>query len=510
MCGEHSEFLQNSTVERIGHADQDLIPAEQMMIGGTTARRVALKLADHCALLNAAKDAGWLLKQSNLTIGFERLHASYINILAENGFTINRKVRLQKLCKAFFSHYSPDLLALLQCNQNEAYKRDWLRSLVYGLKSNRAFSPIRHLLLIQFLGYTAESFFALASQRTELNAPIKDAPFGLGPWPCLNPASDHYKERLVTQCSIRFKERLGTLVGIFSCLCGFVYRRRGPDSSPNDQFRKQNTLCFGPVWEIALIKLWHDHSLSDKSIAIRLRVALTTVRYQAIRLGLPIQRPESTTNPAQIAFIHDEFLRKTYEARINKIMSYRNEWLVILKENPMASRSSLEINFKRVFHLLKRHDNDWLQDNLPRPRRKKPAPFRIVDWAERDVRLSREVRHVALRLRSATGRPVRITSKLITKELERPLHIRREILTKLPLTISALSEVIESPIDFAVRRIYWTAKCLREDEIPFTLSTLMSRANVWPIKNIKEVRTAIEAVFPNFQEFGNSANYQAV
>jgi hypothetical protein len=219
---------------------------------------------------------------------------------------------------------------------------------------------------------------------------------------------------------------------------------------------------------------------------------------------------ESIEKPAQTASIHDEFLRKTYEARVNKIMPYRNEWLVILKENPMASRSFLAINFRRVFELLKRHDNDWLQDNLPHPRRKKPAPFHIVDWAERDIRLAREVRRVALRLRSAIGRPVKITRKKITKELERPLQIRKEHLTKLPLTISALSEVIESPIDFAVRRIYWTAKCLREDKIPFTLSTLMSRANVWPIKHIKEVRTAIEAEFPNFQEFENSANYQAV
>ncbi len=47
-------------------------------------------------------------------------------------------------------------------------------------------------------------------------------PFGKGPWPCLNPASDHHGKMKITR--FRFLRRQGkTCVGEFECECGYTY-----------------------------------------------------------------------------------------------------------------------------------------------------------------------------------------------------------------------------------------------------------------------------------------------
>jgi len=396
VCSEHSLFLQNSVVERIMAYAQPL-PAEQVVIKDSPARKVNFQLADHRVLTDIVKDAGWLLKQRNLTVGFECLRAAYISVLAEKGFAVSGRVRLQKLSEAFFSYYSQDLLNLLQCNKNKLNQRDWLFSLFNGLKNNKAISPLRHLLVVQFLGYTFEALFTLATQS-------------------------------------------------------------------------------------ALI---------------------------SIHLGSHKRHKDSNVRTNEGCLYSEENPRKINEERLNKIMAYRNEWRIILRNYPNANRSFLISYCRRVSTFLKRHDNEWLQNNLPPPRRKKPVPVRTVDWVKRDARLAQEVRDAALRLRSTSGRPVRITRLGILKEIGVPGHNRKKYLAKLPLTIEALSKVVESRTDYAIRRIYWAADCLRVGETIPTRSLLMTRAMVWPIKHIEEVRVAVENAFSMLQLSHGPMNFKA-
>ena len=69
-----------------------------------------------------------------------------------------------------------------------------------------------------------------------------EQPFGLGPWPCLNPISDHFQ--MPTIQSFRKVRDRGKLHGHFTCRCGYAYsrtvQRDGRVSAPH--FRS-----FGPT-----------------------------------------------------------------------------------------------------------------------------------------------------------------------------------------------------------------------------------------------------------------------
>ena len=80
-----------------------------------------------------------------------------------------------------------------------------------------------HLLLIQFLGLNVEEFFHLTEELT---------PFGEGPWPCLNPAADHYRWPVITECWLSGRLRYGKLTGRLRCGCGFATLGQGQTPRP--------------------------------------------------------------------------------------------------------------------------------------------------------------------------------------------------------------------------------------------------------------------------------------
>jgi hypothetical protein len=80
--------------------------------------------------------------------------------------------------------------------------------------------PIKHILLIRFIGLTPEQFF---------EEDMVYHPFGEGPWLCLNAAENHYKQPVIDDCKVTRDYKTGVPVGTFTCSCGFFYSRRGPD-----------------------------------------------------------------------------------------------------------------------------------------------------------------------------------------------------------------------------------------------------------------------------------------
>ncbi len=165
-------------------------------------------------------------------------------------------------------------------------------------KRDRQMHPLHHLLLIHFLGYNFETFIQLPS-------PL--GPFGNGPWPCLNPTSEHYRQRVISNCSISKTTRPSNRKpkGVFSCECGFVYSRIGPDTNEDDSFKFRNVLAVGPVWEEALRRLWEDPTVSLRAMAKRLALARPALECHAARLGLSFPRPGSVLlQPSSKQLIH--------------------------------------------------------------------------------------------------------------------------------------------------------------------------------------------------------------
>ncbi len=98
-------------------------------------------------------------------------------VLAEIDLATSRgRVDVRMLLQMFKNCYPAQLLSLLNCELEEDIQENWLLRLVRT--PHGAQHPLHHLLLMHFLGQTAESFF---------DYPGEDRPFGVGPWLCLNP-----------------------------------------------------------------------------------------------------------------------------------------------------------------------------------------------------------------------------------------------------------------------------------------------------------------------------------
>lgn len=84
----------------------------------------------------------------------------YIDKLREKGFTSkNGSLYIGKLLDAFLVFYPADYLEIMQSSVDVEHKDNWLKLFVRDNNKNR--SPLRHLLLLQFLNIGAEELFEI-------------------------------------------------------------------------------------------------------------------------------------------------------------------------------------------------------------------------------------------------------------------------------------------------------------------------------------------------------------
>jgi transposase-like protein len=402
--------------------------------------------------LKLAYDAAWLLKQHGLVFSLQSIQNRYRYLLAERGLaTYSGRVHQCQLLQAFKNSNPLDLLQLLQSELDEESDKNWLSRLVRHSQGSQ--HPLHHLLLIHFLGHTAETFFKLPS-------PSEFKPFGQGPWSCLNPVCKHFRKAQIQECKINYNSRDGMPIGIFSCECGFVYSRKDFDQSTTSDFRASTVKSYGALWESVLKELWEDSSLSVREIEHRLGVSNTKVKNHAIALHLSFPRLGPTT-PTQIGAKQQHRLAKKPLHVPNRVEIYRNEWLSLLKENPNAGRASLRRKAKHIYDWLRVRDSEWLKAHLPKPRKNNGSP--CVDWESRDVQLEKAVRQSAIRLKSATGYPTKITRRAIGRDINQLSPIQLS-LNKLPLTAQAMNEVVETREEYALRCTRWAIECLELSE----------------------------------------------
>jgi hypothetical protein len=317
---------------------------------------------------------------------------------------------------------------------------------VYDYRS----SLLRHLLLLTFLGCTAEQFFTAFEEYK---------PFGTAPWPCLNRASDHFKKDIVNSCRITNgqKKLKGRPVGLFSCECGFKYLRVGPDETHSDRVRFNKVISYGSVWEQYFQQSWNDPSVTLTNLASELDVIPFTLRRHAIRLKLSFPRPGRWARPTSLKVINEySNTRQTFEESMKE---RRNQWLSVRRENPQATRQQLIGIAPYAYYWLNRHSLEWLMQNLPTSNKNNPPPVR-VDWKAWDVTLSKEVRKTAKQIKKDQVKRIRVSKEEIINRLGHRSWIEHSI-SKLPKTSQALALCLESREDFLVRRVKITESHFR-------------------------------------------------
>jgi Tn7-like transposition protein D/TniQ len=284
ICPVHFVFLQNSGLRT---RDFDWQHPFKLVSANKIVRLeplVSIEISNPChmSLLRIAQDAFWLLNQSNLFLNANYLRDRYLHLLAEHGMLREGNIDRKLLEKSFASMFSKDLLSHIFLDDSINSGRRLTEIIKCSIANHH---PVYHLLLIQLLGHTAESFFDRCKD---------EKPFGEGPWLCLNHAANHFgKPHITEHCVERFESK-GRVRGIFYCSCGFVYSRTDSEIPAEEAICFNRIENFGSVWESELRELWSNPSLKILEIADRLGVSYDAVVAQAERLRLQIPRSRNT------------------------------------------------------------------------------------------------------------------------------------------------------------------------------------------------------------------------
>lgn len=479
VCPTHGVFLEDGDVSRrAGRNNLQFIPADAAT-RRSPARHLDPSDHDHQMLLRLAHDSEWLLGQSFAGSDLGGLNHRYLKRLIALGLaTYTGSINVNKLLNQFSGHYSPALLKSLNCEfkGGNHVKSNWLLRLVRPPK--HAQHPLYHLLLIQFLGCTAEEFFHL---------PEELSPFGEGPWPCLNPAGTHYRQPVILECQLGDRLRYGKPTAKFSCECGFAYVRTGPDSSPENRFRVGRIISLGQVWEAKLRQLWRDSSLSISEIARRLGVDPLTIRRHAARMALSLSRSDKRLKPLARATQLKE--NAVSVAREKKRREYRSIWISAMKLGREVTLNALRRKLPREYAWLLHNDSEWLEEHKPQPKKRNP-PTASVNWKRRDAEYAAAVKAAASRLKDAPGRPVQVTRTAIGRALG-AITLLRQKLHNMPLTAQVLNAAVEAREQYAVRRVWWVADLYYQEDVLPREWQLMMRANVYSLRKSSAVKSAV-------------------
>jgi hypothetical protein len=213
-------------------------------------------------MLDVAKRSFELLKtRYDDLINKDILKELYITELDRKGYvTASGRIRFKKLIVDFTAFHSYTFLKSINCNIQEGSEDTWLHKALRNSTENC--HPLRHILMLIFLGKTL----------TNILKPERQKPFGNAPWPCLNRAASHFKEPVVNECIVTVGSKTKKPTGHFICDCGFAYIRTGPDTSVDDRFRIGRIQSFGPIWLKEARKLSSNQNLTTREKARKLGV----------------------------------------------------------------------------------------------------------------------------------------------------------------------------------------------------------------------------------------------
>jgi hypothetical protein len=478
VCTTHELFLNNSCVETCLLPHKGLFPAEssaQLL----EFRSLDANSPEHRSFLALARDACWLLSESSFGSGWEVLRYGIAELLEEKKFTTSDgKIRGRLLAAAVRSHYGADFLDSLQCFlSKEPTRHSWVQSFISNLMRNKRSShPLRFLVMFQFFGLSAESFFEKFSQKPLQS--METQVFGTSPFPCLNPVCTKFRRRVIQSFQVK-SDWARIPIGIFSCECGYTYVRRNLPNSHDDIFYKDYTKCHGPVWESALKGMWYDTSLSAIEMCRRLDIQFQRIKWHAVRIGLEFPRvgPNNKVLIVKQSYVDRVLKSRSLKVPQSRIRDAKREgWLAAARKNPNASRTQLQMMERRIYYWLHTHDGEWLKVNTPQGHTADRNP-NLKDWESIDKTISQEVLDSASCIRNAFGFPVQVTKSAIAHQIRRTFILTGER-SRLPLTHSALDRVRESYEDFALRRIRWALEELKRQGVTVSLSEFCRYAHL--------------------------------
>ncbi len=416
-------------------------------------------------LLKISKAAYYILNNNLYQFNKDTISEKYKEILYSKGLvTTNKRVNQRELYEEFIKFYGAEFLEIMESSIDKDNEYNWLKVITRNLK--RTVHPIRHILFINFLVDDIKEFF-----KPEIN---EYNPFGKSPWPCLNYVAEHYKRNVVTELKITpdYKTRLP--VGTFTCDCGFIYSRKGPDKVIGDRYKIGRIKEFGSLWEETLKEYLLERKYGLRELARIMNCdPKTIVKFDK----------ESGINYYETSNVRVE--KQKNNKKENKgidIQAYKENILIAMNENPSYSRTQIRELCKKEYTYLYRHDKAWLLEILPKNISRTNIDYKSdkrVNWKNRDAEILNilKVQYNNLLLRD---NPIRITKGNLCKEAGILTTIEKK-LDKLPRTKEYLDDILESVEEFQLRRARSIVDKKIEDKEGIRL---------WEIQKLSKMRTS--------------------
>ncbi len=150
VCPHHNEILQNTLVPIQGLNRHEYIAASS---GNCVVNQVIglFSTEDLSMLYLLAQDAQFLLENQLPPQDMGWFRRQYISALVERGLaTATGRVYRRELMGQFLHFYSQEVLNMLDSHIEFESEQNWLLEIVR--KHRKVFHPIRHLLMLRFLG----------------------------------------------------------------------------------------------------------------------------------------------------------------------------------------------------------------------------------------------------------------------------------------------------------------------------------------------------------------------
>ncbi|MCD9188953.1 MAG: TnsD family transposase [Pyrinomonadaceae bacterium] len=469
VCPDHRVLLQNSTVKIKGENRHEFYAADE---SNCLSKPVAVSYSNDTfnKLLLLAQDVELLLNAPLESRIGEWYRKKYQSSLIDRGLAApSGRVFQFELLREFNEFYGTEFLTAVHSNIESDEMSNWLSGIVR--KHRKTFHPIRHLLLIRFLGQDVNSFFS-NDQSSK--------PFGIGPWVCFNGSSNHYLERTVKSLTISYSSDAKKMIGTFSCQCGFIYSTSDPSVPHSNKLSFGKIKSFGKIWERKLTELLIKEKNSFRKTAKSLKVDTNTVINHAKRLNLV-----SLTKKDDFEKNNHSASNLAYKRAVN-----RNAWKTLTKDNPCSSKTELRKALPALYIWLYRNDRKWLDKNSPKKKRINPNNKR-VDWLKRDKEVLL-LTQKAVKTIFEKDPPVRVTISSVGKTIGLRALMEKHI-KRLPETAAFLDGQVETVEAFQIRRVLWAVTKL-ESSGEYIVPWKVIRLAGLKIKTSERLYTRIEQV----------------
>lgn len=440
ICSQHEIALHQTSVRIRGANKQAFIAASESIFSTAFEVQFPNGITEH--LLNLSKDISALIEFNLERSELDWLKKEYVDLLIINGYAnINRMVKMRKLIKDFTTFYGNEFLKVLNSQIDPNASTNWFTDLFHT--NSRTTHPLRHLLVLRFLGSNVEDFF---------KPKIEEKTDGL--WPCLNKVAEHFGDRTAKLIKMKYSPEIKKTISHFKCECGFSYSRA--EGIPEEEYSQ--ILEFGHVWENKL----QEVSLTDASL----------------RKKAKVMHCDPMTFKKYFKAYHNMECNKSCDIdRLDIIKIKRGEWMGYQDQNPCYSLKQLRYEYPGLFSFLYRCDKDWLTSNSPV--KKKDKSSRAVDWNERDRVISEMLLPLLEELKNNEGKPVFINRSQLGYLINKRSLIHRH-LKKLPLTGYLLENECLSRAEYRTLRIAW-AKTVITEQYDFE--------DVWRILRLAGIRS---------------------